>query len=149
MIATIAGIALITISGAAQARHRAMQVNEPTREQIQPVSREALLRAKADCKARLTKERPDAKILRDLALAVRTKNSTITRIFSTGPDDVLAFVAPATWKPAFGSDIVGKIGCSYNIKDKSLSFRSIEYLRSLRDRAEASIALRNSTRKPK
>lgn len=148
MIAGIAGMALITISGAADAQHKAMQVNEPTGAQIQPVSREVLLRAKTDCRARLTKERPDAKILRDLNLAVRNRNSMIVQMFNTGADDVLGFIAPATWKSAWGSDIVGKIGCSYNSKDKSLSFRSIEYLTSLGDRVEASIILRNSARKP-
>lgn len=147
MIAVVAGIALLTMSGA-HAPHGATPINEAAKPQIQPVSRDALLRARADCAARITKERPDAKILRNFNLAVRSKNS-ISRMLRTGPDDVLAFIAPATWR-AFGSDIPGQIGCSYDIKDKSLAFRNIEYLRSSRDIAEAIVALRarKSSSKP-
>ncbi|MBI3699148.1 MAG: hypothetical protein HY242_01705 [Afipia sp.] len=89
------------------------------------MSKAALLRARDDCNARLAKQRPDAKLYQELNVAVRHPYS-LARMLGPTRDDVIALMAPASWKGMFATTR-GRLGCSYTIKDKKLTFRSLEF----------------------
>ncbi len=138
MLIAITGAAWLALTAPAPSNH-VLRVQETVTVQVQPFKRALFGPAAKECAARIAKDMPNVKLLGPFALAARNRNQTMVKLLSIPPDDLIAVMALAETTPMFGPPMKRSVGCSFNITNNGLVFRSLENQRA--------VVLRNPSRK--